>query len=118
MAGSPSRGTMLRTLRNIDCDESADVGVAAPCQLFGFIASNVSAGTRYLKLYNTAVAATVGTTTPQITIAIPTLQMVRFNTDKGIDFTVGISPGATTGVADADTGAPGANDVILTLFYK
>jgi hypothetical protein len=36
----------------------------------------------------------------------------------GVDFTAGISARATTGVADNDTGAPSANDVIVNIFYK
>lgn len=36
----------------------------------------------------------------------------------GIGFGTAISVAATTGVADADTGAPSANDLIVNIFYK
>ena len=35
----------------------------------------------------------------------------------GIAFTNGISVRATTGIADADTGAPSTNDVTVNLYY-
>src|SRR3990167_7196691 len=37
--------------------------------------------------------------------------------DTGIEFTTGIALRATTGVADNDTGAPSANDVIVNILY-
>ena len=36
----------------------------------------------------------------------------------GIGFSTAICVAATTGVADADTGAPAANDIIINVFYK
>jgi hypothetical protein len=36
----------------------------------------------------------------------------------GIGFGTAITVAATTGVADNDTGAPAANDVIVNIFYK
>lgn len=37
---------------------------------------------------------------------------------EGIGFDTTICVAATTGVADADTGAPAANDLIINVFYK
>ena len=36
---------------------------------------------------------------------------------NGIAFSTAITVAATTGIADADTGAPGANEVIINLGY-
>lgn len=108
----------FKILRNIDCDETADVGVARPCRIKSITAFNNAAAVVYLKLYNTAVAATVGTTVPVLTIGLnakATVQ-IRFG-DKGVIFDTGFSPGATTGIADNDTGAPAANDVSINVEY-
>ena len=64
-----------------------------------------------------------GTTTPVITIGIPgnTSDDISANFGPGgmgIMFDTAICAPATTGVADADTGAPAANDVIINVFYK
>ena len=108
-------------LTNLDVDESATADVARPCTLKGFIANNKNAGTLYLKFYDLATAATVGTTVPYLTIGIPPtvtggLSPVFF--PDGITFTAGISLGATTAAAVADTGAPGASDMNISLFYE
>lgn len=105
-------------LRNIDVDESGDAGVASPCMLHGWFIHNKNAATIYVKVYNKATAPTVGTDTPALTIPIPTGASANVEFLGGIEFTAGIGLGATTGVADNDTGAPGANDVIVNLFYK
>jgi predicted histidine transporter YuiF (NhaC family) len=111
-------GNKIEIARNLDVDESATADIATPCQLFGVIINNVGAGARYVKLYNLAIAATVGTTTPAMTIPVGATTYVHLEWNKGVDFTAGISLGATTGIADADTGAPGANDVVVHLLYK
>lgn len=111
--------TKNKVLRNIDVDETADAGVAQPCVMVGFVAHNKNAAVLYLKLYDKATAATVGTDTPKMTIPIEkTVTPTTVSIPGGVEFTAGISPGATTGVADNDTGAPGANDLVLNLFYK
>jgi hypothetical protein len=37
---------------------------------------------------------------------------------QGIAFGTAITVAATTGVADNDTGAPDANDVVVNIFYS
>ena len=53
-----------------------------------------------------------------MTIAIPTLKMIDLEILGGIQFSLGIGIGATTGVADNDTTGPGANECVVTLLYK
>jgi len=87
----------------------------------GFIyAVNLNAAVRYLKLYNKASSPTVGTDTPIATLPIPasaTGAGFVLAIPGGVNFTTGIAYALTTGVADADTGAVAANEIILFLGY-
>ena len=103
--------------RNVDVDESGDAGVLAAAKLVGYHIFNASAGSRYVKLYNTAGAPVVGTDTPLVTIGLGTLDSVSVLGMAPIYFSSGIGVGATTGAADGDTGAPGGNDIVLSLYY-
>jgi len=108
-------------LTNLDVDETATADVARNAVLKGFIANNKNAATLYFKLYNKATAATVGTDTPLLTIGIPptvTGGLTQIDFREGIPFSAGISLGATTAAAVADTGAPSANDLNVTLLYE
>jgi hypothetical protein len=85
-------------------------------------AMNTATATRFIKFYN-AASGTYGTGTPVLTIALPgntsdDIAGVFNSGSHGIEFTTGICVGAGTGVADNDTGAPAANDVIVNIFYK
>ena len=111
-------GSGMSIYRNLDVDESGDSAVGAATTLYGYYVYNNNAATIYLKLYNKATAPTVGTDTPVMTIPIPTKGAANVEFTNGITFGTGLGVGATTGVADADTGAPDANDVIINLFYK
>lgn len=89
--------------------------------LAAIVVSNVNAAMRYLKLYNLAVAPTVGTSTPVFIVPIPG------NTagagaaiplpPQGLNFTTGIAFALTTGLADADTGAVAASEISVSLAY-
>lgn len=106
--------------KNIDVDESEDAIKATSGILYGYIINNLHATAyRYVKFYNAAVAdVTVGTTVPDLTIPVPPLGMANISIPQGLEFTVAISIAATTGIADNDTGAPGANEVVVTTWYK
>jgi hypothetical protein len=90
-------------------------------QIYGWAITNTNASARYVKVYNKATAATVGTDTPVFVLMIPGnangAGMV-FAQDSGIALGTGISIGITTGVADNDTTAPSATEVLVNLFYK
>lgn len=112
--------------RSLDLDETEEEVKSSAGTLYGGIVMNLATSVRYLKFYDgTAASVTVGSTTPVMTIPIPT----QAGTANGAGFTIPIPPcgvsfsnaitvAATTGVADNDTGAPGANEVVLNLFYK
>ncbi len=109
--------------RSLDLDETEEEVKATAGVVLGMWATNTASSTRFIKFYNaTAANVTVGSTTPVITIGIPgnTSDDVSgaFNAAHGITFGTAITVAATTGVADADTGAPAPNDVIVNVFYK
>lgn len=109
--------------KNIDVDESEDQVKATAGQIYWIHAINLSAAVLFLKFYNaTAANVTVGTTVPDHTFPVPS----NGGTDgagfvlsivNGIEFDTAITIAATTGIADNDSGAPGANEVIVNLGY-
>jgi hypothetical protein len=116
----------LSVFRSLDLDETEeDVKTSAGC-LYKIRATNRTTSVRYLKLYNaTAANVTVGTTTPIDTITIPaggSADLATVLTESfgglGLTFDTALSMAVTTGFADNDTGAPGANDVIVSAYYK
>ena len=114
----------LSIFRSLDLDETEEEVKATAGQVYGCWVTNTATSTRWLKFYNaTAANVTVGTTTPVITVGIPgntsdDISGVLGGGGMGIAFDTAITVAATTGVADADTGAPSANDVIVNVFYK
>lgn len=110
--------------RSIDLDETEEEVKATAGTLYGVWFSNMATSTRFLKIYDaTAANVTVGTTTPLITIAMPgnTSDDISGSLNAGgigINFGTAITMAATTGIADSDTGAPGANEVIVNAFFK
>ena len=115
-------GTTL--YKNIDVDESEDQIKATAGRVYWIHVINLSAAVLYLKFYNkTAANVTVGTTVPDLTFPVPS----NGGTDgagfvlpipNGIVFNTAITIAATTGIADNDAGAPGANEVIVNLGYS
>lgn len=109
---------------NLDCDETEDAIKATAGKLFWVHAVNLASAKRYLKFYNATVAnVTVGTTTPVLSFPIPTMGdtngagfTINFGA-MGVQFDTAITVAATTGFADNDTGAPGANEIILNAGY-
>lgn len=110
----------LTIFRSIDLDESEEEIKATAGQIYGLFISNLHASSRrYIKFYNaTAASVTVGTTTPVITIPFGADKEGWVPFPTGIAFGTAISVAATTGLADNDTGAPGANEVVVNVFYK
>lgn len=112
----------LSLFRSIDLDESEEEVKATAGTVYGLWFSNMATSSRFLKFYNaTAANVTVGTTTPVLTLALPgnasdDISGV-FSIAQGIKFDTAITVAATTAIADNDTGAPSANDVIVNVFY-
>jgi hypothetical protein len=113
----------LTIFRSIDIDESEEEVKATAGMLYSIAAFNRTAAPLYLKFYNlTAANTTVGTSTPVLTFVVPAnadSDGAGFIIEKtyGWTFDTAISVAATTGIADNDTGAPGANDCVINLGY-
>jgi hypothetical protein len=116
----------LSVFRSLDLDESEEeVKGSAGC-LYKLRLTNRTTSARYVKLYNaTAASVSVGTTTPIDTIVVPggtSADLCTVVTESfggvGLTFDTALCLAATTGLADNDTGAPGANDVVATAYYK
>lgn len=108
-----------RVYRNLDVDESGDLGFAGRLRSFTIWAHNQHAtDMRYLKIYDKATAPTVGTDIPLMTIPLKPGEPTEIAGDpQGVLFKLGLGVGATTGIADADTGAPSANDVVVFITH-
>ena len=116
-----SGGTTL--YKNIDVDQTEDQVKGSAGQVYWIHAVNLANAPRFLKFYNaTAASVTVGTTVPDLTFAIPSQGDVNgagfvLAIPNGIAFETAITIAATMGVADNDSGAPGANEIIVNLGY-
>ena len=113
----------LTIFRSLDLDETEEEVKGTAGQVYGWFIANLATSTRFVKFYNaTAANVTVGTTTPVLTFPIPgnATDDIAANAlgEHGITFDTAITLAATTGIADNDTGAPGANEVVVNLFYK
>lgn len=122
-AGSAAVGTVSltaptpHTLTAAATTNATSVKTAAGT-LYGLTIDNVSALTRYLKLYNKASAPTVGTDVPVLTIplAATSAQEINFGT-LGMRFTTGIAYAITGAIAVTDTTVIAAGDCHLTMNY-
>jgi len=84
-------------------------------------ASNTNASPRYLKIYNKRTAPTVGTDIPVFTFLIPGNSGSGTNIPlppKGLQLDEGFGLGLTTGVADNDTGAVAANEIVVNYQFR
>jgi hypothetical protein len=105
--------------RSLDIDETEEDVKTSAGNVYGYYFGNVATSVRYLKFYNaTAANTTVGSTTPVLTFPLPASSSGHVAFSFPVGFATAICVAATTGVADADTGAPSANDVIINVFYK
>jgi hypothetical protein len=111
--------SMSRTISANTTNATSVKGSAG--QLYHMRVYNLNASPRYLKFYNKATAPTVGTDTPVATEIIPgNTAGAGFivNIPDGLAFSTGIAFALTTGLADNDTGAVAANEIIVNLGYK
>ena len=120
----PQTSGGLSIFRSIDIDETEEAVKASAGQLYDVEAFNTTAAPLFLKFYNATVATVeVGTTTPVKTLLVPgnaDSDGAGFisNSFHGQAFSTAITVACTTGVADNDTGPPGANACIVNVGYK
>ena len=114
----------LSFFKTIDLDETEEEVKATAGQIYALHVMNLTAALLYFKIYNaTAATVVVGTTVPDITIPVPANNDTDgagfvWSVPQGIAFSTAITVAATTGIADADTGAPAANACAATVLYK
>lgn len=85
-----------------------------PCEVTMLNASNSNASARFLKIYDKASAPTVGTDTPIATYLIPGGSSgTNIPLVVPTNFNLGFALALTTGVADADTGAVAASEIVV-----
>lgn len=113
----------LTIFRSLDLDETEEDVKTSPGQLYAVTITNFATTTRFIKFSNaTAANTTVGSTAVWMTIPVPgnatdDTTLVQNFGGHGVTFDTALCAYATTGLADNDTGAPGAADVAVTLLY-
>ena len=113
----PADSGGLKVYRNINLGSSGVNIKSSAGQIYGWFLFNTSASIRYVKVYNKSSSPSVGSDTPFMTIPLPSGGGANVNFTSGITLSSGIGVGATTGVADGDSGAPAANDVVVNIIY-
>jgi len=109
----------LLVYKNISVLNAGSAVKNTPGAIYGMLLQSVANAARYIKFYDKATAPVVGTDVPKMTILLNGGNApIQMETSNGITFLNGIGIGATTGVADNNTGAPAANEVIVTIFYQ
>lgn len=114
----PTTACGLSACRSVSASNSGSVIKGSAGQVYGWYLYNDSASPRFVKLYDKATAPTVGTDAPKLTLPLPASAAANVSLHGGIEFALGIGLAATTGAADNNTGAPGANEVIANILYK
>ena len=119
LAALAAGGGLSAPFRSLDVDETEEEISATACSIYGWFIYNMSAAKRYVKFYNlTAANTTVGSSTPLITLVFDAGTGANVSFPHGIPFSTACCIAATTGIADADTGAPSGNDVLANVWFK
>lgn len=95
---------------------NATVVKASAGQLYGWYIYNSNAAARKLVFHNTASVPTAGASV-FFSIVLPPGAGANVFNQIGIPFSSGIAITTVTGLADSDTTAVAANDLIINLFY-
>lgn len=90
---------------------------ATPGQVFGWYIYNSNAAARKVVFHNTAGTPTAGASV-LFSLMIPPTSGANVEMTNGIVFGTGIGITTVTGLADSDTAAVAANDLIINIFYK
>jgi len=119
--GIPTATGALSTSKTLSLGTTTPINVKNGAgQIYKILAFNTNAAARYLKLYNKATAPTVGTDVPVATLLIPGNTSgagLNISFEYGMNFSTGIGFALTTGVADLDTGAVAANEIVVNILY-
>lgn len=106
----------LQTYRNLNVVNAGSTVKNSPGMLYGLFVISTTNG-RYLKIYDKATPPVVGTDTPVQTIPLFASIPIILDWRYGLPFQFGLGIGATTGIADTNTQAPGTNQVVAHIYY-
>lgn len=104
--------------RNLDLGNTGQVVKASAGVLYSLVIGNAHASAaRFVKVYDKVTAAVAASDVPVATYRIPPNTTMAIELGQGIEMLAGIGLRASTGVGDADTGAPATNDVTVNAVY-
>lgn len=86
-------------------------------RLYGYVLTNTTAATKFVRLYNLTTAPTVGTSVPVMVVAVPPNNTVVAEMTIPVAFATGISYAVTGAFADLDATVVAAGDVVGALLY-
>lgn len=89
---------------------------ASAGQVFGWYIYNSNAAARKVAFHNNAGTPTAGASLHS-SLVVPPLSAANVELSNGIAFGTGIAITTVTGLADNDTAAVAANDLIINIFY-
>lgn len=90
---------------------------AAAGRVYGWSLSNTTAAWKFVKIYNLAVAPTVGTSVPVETIGVPPNGTVEHVEPIGVSHATGIAIAVTNLSPDTDATAVAVGDVVGAIYY-
>jgi len=115
---SSATGAMTKARVMAVASTNATSVKASAARLYEIHLCNISAAIKHVKFYNKASAPTVGTDVPVATYPIAANGgRIDFDSTNGISFATGLAFAITGAVADTDTTAVAANDVVGELLY-
>jgi hypothetical protein len=118
MASSLYKANTTHILPTSSGTTNATSVATAAADIFSIWVYNGNAAVRYLKIYNLAVAPTVGTSVPVLVIPLPPSQLTQVSWAKGLYLSTGLAYALTTGAATSDTAAVGTDITGLTITYS
>lgn len=119
-SGAPQMSSgYLSKLKLFSAASTNSTLVKAGAAIVGYLhVTNTAASARFVKLYDKATAPTVGTDTPIHTFAIPAGYCGSLGIpESGIRTSLGLGLGITAAIADTDTTAIAANEVVINGAY-
>ena len=116
-APSISAPVLLSHSKLATADVNSTLVKASKATLYAYQIFNTTAAVKFVRLYNKASAPTVGTDTPVRRLMIPANGVVTFHADEGLSFPLGFGYGATGAIADNDTTALAAADLVFNFDY-
>jgi hypothetical protein len=120
VVGQGSAGQASIPYRSLSVVATVQQISATAVYLMGYYISNRAGAERFLKIwFKPSASVTIGTTAPDMTIPLAAAQSA--NLSNMIVFpagATGLSIAATTAIADTDTTAPAANDVVANIFTR